>query len=209
VEVCEIVTEVAFSTDVYGSDLDDEVSALAHNTYVLDLEEITFTEPQNFELLLAMFGVNPLLVGVAEADDANLTLYVAEGKKRVDGSYGLLPDGRGWWFDPADFTKAPFFHAEQSELALNYDGVDLPIKDFLLEGTFAPDGSSMGGLVVSGVADTRGLSDAYAGDEAYVCDLMADWGMDCVACDDGAELCLEILAEDGIAPIEPELDIIP
>jgi hypothetical protein len=209
IEICDELTEVAFSTDVYGDELEEEVSTLEHNTYVLDLEEVTFTEPENFELLLGMFGVNPLLVGIETANETDLVLFVAEGKKRSDGSYKLLDDGRSWLFEPADFTAQPYFSAEQAELSLDYDGVELPIQDFLLEGTFAPDGSSIGGVTVAGVADTRQLSAAFGDDESYFCDLMGDWGIHCIACDDGAELCIDILAEDGKAPLEEGLDIIP
>ena len=209
VDVCDLSTDVTFSTGIYGGDLDGEPSTLEHNTYVLDLEEVTFSTPENFELLLGMFGVSPLLVGIAQADSETLTLHVAEGKKKVDGSYALLADGRSWTFDPADFTEQPYFHAQQSEVSLNYDGNELPIRDFVIEGTFAPDGSSMGGLVVGGVADTRELSAAFFESEEGVCELMADWGISCIPCEDGVELCLEVLAEDAVALIEPDLDIIP
>jgi len=209
VDVCDATTEVAFSTSAYGTALEAEAAALEHNTYVLDLSEVTFTEPENFELLLTMFGVAPLLVGVAQADDATITFFVAEGKKRSDGTYKMLDDGRFWWFDPADFTTAPYFSSQLDELSLEYEGAELPIKGFSLEGTFASDGSSIGGMTVAGVADTRYLSEAFGDDELYYCDFMEDWGIHCIACDDGVETCIEILAEDGEAPIEPDLDIIP
>jgi hypothetical protein len=206
--VCGVQTDVGFTTAVYGAELDGEVGALEHLTYVLDLNEVTFTQPEGLELIFSIYGVNPLLVGVASADAEQLTLYVAEGKLGVDGEYRLLRDPRSWWFDPADFTRQPYFSATQ-DIELAYDEVTIPVSDFHLEGTFAPDGSSIGGLVVSGVADTRDLADDVGGSEDYVCDLVADWGIDCVACDDGAVLCLDILAEGVTAPLAPGLDIIP
>ncbi|MFH1468987.1 MAG: Ig-like domain-containing protein [Pseudomonadota bacterium] len=206
--VCGEETAVGFTTDVYGGDLEEDVSALEHRTYVLDLNEVTFTRPEGLELIFSMFGVNPLLVGIASADAEQLTLYVTEGKIGVDGDYRELRDACSWWFDPADFTAQPFFTATQ-DIELAYDEVLIPVEGFHLEGTFAPDGLSIGGLVVSGLADTRYLGDDVGGSEDYVCALVYDWGIDCVACGDGAELCLDILAEGVTAPIAPDLDIIP
>jgi len=209
VDVCEVESLATFSTSEYGSELAEQAASLEHNTYVIDFDEITFSEPENLELILSMLGVNPLLVGVAQADGETITLYVAEGKKKVTGGYRQLDDGNAWWFDPADFSEQPYFYADQDELSLAYEDTSIPIRDFHIEGTFAADGSSIGGVSVSGVADTRYIAEQMTGDPDYICDMVGDWGISCVACDDGLEYCVGILAEDVVTPLVVGLDIIP
>jgi len=72
------------------------------------------------------------------------------------------------------------------------------IHEFVLEGTFASDGSWFGGGIVGGELDARDVVDAI--DEVDspedFCNLTASFGAPCVACaSDGEEYCLDVLID--------------
>jgi hypothetical protein len=72
--------------------------------------------------------------------------------------------------------------------------------DFSIEGTFAPDGSSIGGAQLSMMVDTTNLGEAMNlpddEDPMAVCNFIEPLGIPCVACPGGKELdnCIAIVA---------------
>ena len=210
VEICEDTVDVAFSTSAYGETLELEPAELVDNTYVIDFADVDFTEPEGVGAYLRTLLTNPLLVGVVAADASSLTLQAVLGKQKNDGSYKQLSGAEVWSFDDADFTGQPFFSADIGAIEFAYGDMDIPVDDFHLEGTFAADGSSFGGGKVSGILDTRPISEGLGFDEDYLCVAVASFGVACEPCaGDGEPYCLGLLAEDVFAPLEEGLIIDP
>ncbi len=78
---------------------------------------------------------------------------------------------------------------------------DLLVEDMTVSGAFSADGESISGIRVAGVVDTRPLVPLVEedGDDDSVCNLVAGFGVSCVTCADGEDLCLVVVIEEGTA----------
>lgn len=198
IAVCEYTGSVSFTTDVYGDPMSVEPSSLIGLTYVFDLGQAEITEPENLGYLLAYYLTQPLLIGVQDATDTEITLIGAQGKLKNDGTYSQYGTDV-WYFPAADFTAAPYFSASTDAINISYSGYDIPLEDFHLEGTFAPDGSSIGGGFASGMGDTRNMGPLLGLDDDpnAVCALIdgLELGVSCDSCSDGEPYCLYLEVE--------------
>lgn len=211
IEVCQYTGSVSFTTDVYGDPMSVEASTLIGGTYLFDLGEAEVTEPEDLGYLLALYLTQPLLIGVKDANDSELTLIGAQGYLKSDGTYRQEGDDV-WSFPAADFTTAPFFSAYTESITIDYAGTAIPLGDFHLEGTFAPDGTSIGGAAASGLGDTRNMGPLLGLDEDpnAVCGLIADLalGVTCEACfSDGEPYCLYLEVEFANAELLPDFTL--
>jgi hypothetical protein len=104
-------------------------------------------------------------------------------------------------FPLADFTAAPYIDAPADQIVLVYQDTEIPVTDFLLQGTFSADGTRFGGGILSGLADSRGAGDLLKqpGNEDALCDLAAGVGIQCEPCPDGQVYCLYLRAVDPTA----------
>jgi len=210
VEVCEFSGDLTFSTSQYGAPLEESTDALVGNTYVLDLSQATILQPDTLGPLLASYLTEPILIGVDHADDTTIGLVGAQGYKRSDGTYKQVGTDV-WIFPDADFSENPYFSASTDYIAIDYGGTTIPIEQFELSGTFAPDGSAIGGGHAQGWGDTRnmgpllGLSD----DPSAICDYidLLGLGVSCSPCADGGNYCLFLEAVFDEAPIADGLTI--
>ncbi len=199
VDVCGTVTDIAFSTSVYGTDLNIDVGDLVNRTFYFDMSGAEYTQPEGFGALVGNYLSQPLLVGITAADDDALTLLGAQGQV-MDATGELVQDMDYTTMDfgVADFTEAPYFSAITDEFTIEYDGVEIPVYDWQISGTFEPDGTSVGGATGGGLADTRTLGQLMGSmvsdpdDPAAMCDLAASFGFDCETCPDGEPLCMTI-----------------
>jgi hypothetical protein len=192
---CRTSTTVAFTTSAYGLPLSAGPTSLIRGTWRFDLTEATWEQPSGFGALLALYFDTPILLGVQWADERTLDLIGAQG---YEGGTGLVQDTSQptWDFPLASFEQSPYFAGQSSVVAIEAAGVQIDIHDFTLDGTFAADGSSIGGTRVTGLGDTRYLGPALnLGDSpSAVCDIAAGMGADCEQCPDGEPYCLALLA---------------
>jgi hypothetical protein len=201
-----------FTTSAYGLPLTIPVEDLVGRTYELDLPGAYFKHPVGIGALLSTYLENPLLVSPVAFTDTEITMLAArglwddEGVPSQDMGMGTFP------FLPSDWTGAPFFSGDTEEIIVSYDAgsstTDIIIHSVHLEGTFAADGSSIGGAWASGLADTRNLytlidvPDMPGVDpEDLVCAWVESLGLPCIDCGDGVDRCLYMEAYFDDAPL--------
>lgn len=202
VTVCGSTYVNSFSTSAYGTPLEGEPQDLTARTYLIKLEDVKFVKPDNVATLIKTFLDMPILVNVQEVEGGEMLLVGAEGW--IDGSGGVnqrkrrdQEDVPTWDFEGVEFGQAPFFSADSPGIVLVYDGLDIPVYNFHLEGTFAADGSSFGGGRLWGLADTRNTAPLLnETDPNHVCDLVGSFGAECEPCPDGEVFCLFLQGEE-------------
>ncbi len=202
VTVCGQTFVNSFSTSAYGTPLEVTPEELVERTYLIKLEDVKFVKPDNVAALIKTFLDMPILVNVQEVDGQDMVLVGAEGW--IDGSGGVNQRKRRneedvptWDFEGVDFAQPPYFAADSPGIVLVYDGIDIPVYDFHLEGTFSADASSFGGGRLWGLADTRDTAPLLnESDPNHVCDLVASFGAACEPCPDGEVFCLFLQGEE-------------
>jgi hypothetical protein len=203
-----------FATSHYGAPLSIDAADLVGKTYELDLPGAYFKEPVGVGALLSTYLENPLLASPVAVTDTEITMLAAQGLWDTEG----VPSqdmGMGTYpFPPSDWTGAPFFSGDTEQIIVTYDSggssTDIVIHNVHLEGTFAADGSSLGGAWASGLADTRNLYSLLdipdmpgIDPEMLVCTYLGSFGLPCVDCGDGEDLCLYMEAYfDDAAQVE-------
>lgn len=211
VTVCTDVTEVNFGTSNYGQPLEVSAADLVGNTYYFDLGEATYEKPAGLGAIIAIYLSQPLLISVFSASEDRIELIGAQGQ--TDELTGTIEQDMGlatFGFGEATFNTAPFFSATTPELLIEYSGSEVPIYDFHIEGTFAADGSAIGGGVAKGLGDTRdlGLLLGVGSDPGAVCELASTFGLECSDCPDGNPYCLDIEAYFDEGPLMPGVTVV-
>lgn len=201
VEVCENTSAVSFTTSEYGGSLDIEVSALLGSTFNFSLGDAEYTKPEGLGALLSSFLNAPLLIGIDATDGDNIHILGTQGR---EGDTEVEPDPAYdiWNFGNADVDGA-YFKSEAANIEIGYDCATIPIYDFQLEGTFAADGTSIGGGSATGLGDSRnmGCLIGAGSDPAAICNYAAGFGFSCDTCPDGNPWCLTIEAWFLPAPV--------
>lgn len=204
--------EVAFTTSSFGAPMTVEPASLEEQSYHLALGDATYHEPGGLGPIIANYLDQPLLIGVVDANVDSMTLLGAQG--RVDGTSGaILQHGSRdtWYFGAADFRARPFFSAYASAVPLTYEDTEITFYNFTLEGTFSADGTAIGGCEVVGQIDTRNLGPLLqlGSDPSAACDYVAGVGLECIACPDGQDLCLDLRATFPTARLVDDLTLVP
>ncbi len=211
VDICDVTTEVTFTTDQYGEPVKGGANSLVDRTWVIKLAEVTYTEPAGLGFILKGTLTVPILVGVTEVGKDFIDLLGAEGVLHRDNYYYQYTGFDTWDFSGAAWQD-PFFSLDADSVDLNYDDITIPIYNFHLEGTFAPDGSAIAGGKLWGLGDTREMGQYVSGtsaDEELVCDLLEVSGVYCEACpSDGKELCIYLKAEEIFGEEEEGLTLV-
>jgi hypothetical protein len=199
---CSVTEAIEFTTSELGTPIVGGPESLVGTTFRLDLINATWVEPGALSTLMALYFTTPILLGVQYADGSHLDLLGAPGE--VD-AFGAIQQANAptWDFPLQPFDQQPYFVAEVDSIQLDYqsgnDLIPIPVQDFVLAGTIGPDGATFGGGEISGLADTRELSDVLPGggdDDGAVCDFAESLGVSCQACDDGLPYCLRIIGVD-------------
>ena len=201
-----------FATSAFGEPLVGGPGSLVGSTWLVDLASATWAEPAELGLLFTAYVDTPLLLGVTYADAQWIDVLAAQA---VISNGEILQDPAQdpWPFPTADFTGAPFFAVTSPRVVLvvpdgDGDDVEAPIEHLHLEGTFAADGSRLGGVVLTGLADTRGLGPLFNQPEnpRAACDAVEELGSACVACTvDAGTYCIGIRAVDLEGVLVPGL----
>ena len=210
VTICDVTTEVNFSTSEFGSPLTDGAATLNDRTYVVELSEVEYTEPAGLGFVLAGTLTVPILVGVQAVYKNEIDFIGAEGILANEGYYYQNMSLSTWDFSGATWAD-PYFSIDADAISITYDEVEIPIFDFHLEGTFSPDASAIGGGKLWGLGDTRNMSGFVAStDPAAICDLLALSGVYCDPCpSDDEPYCLYLKAENIFADEEEGLVVTP
>ncbi len=189
---------LSFSTSALGGPLEGGPSSLMGKTWLFDLTEGDWIQPEGFGAVLNLYFTTPILIGVEWADESMVDLVGAQGRVTELGDVIQVSGEPSWDFPVADFTAQPWMTATSGQVDILFQGVPVTIYDFSLQGTFAPDGSSFGGGVVSGLGDTRnmGVFIDKPDDPGAICDLATSMNTQCIACPDGYRYCLELVAEE-------------
>jgi hypothetical protein len=200
---CAQAQRVPFTTSAFGTSLVGGPSSLVGSTWLVDLASATWVEPAELGLLFTAYVDTPLLLGVTFADAQWIDVLAAQAAI-VNGDVIQDPAQDPWSFPTSDFTDAPFFDLTAPRIVLvvpddEGDPVNAPVENFHLEGTFAADGSALGGVVLTGLADTRGLGVLLNQPEnpRAACDAVEELGSTCVPCGvDPGDYCIPIQGVD-------------
>ncbi len=185
---------VSFTTSELGQPC---TVSLEGRSYVLDLGDARFLEPAGIGELIGEFMTNEGVLGVADERGSSLDLIVGMSE---EGSRPAVQDLCTQTLDSTcTWDRAPFFEYGPVDTTYTSAGTSFTIMDLHLAGTFAPDGSWLGGGEIALVLDMREWVDLIEEVEsaADMCNLSASFGAPCQACQDGAEYCLPLLV-DGI-----------
>ncbi|MBA2321245.1 MAG: hypothetical protein H0V89_08820 [Deltaproteobacteria bacterium] len=194
---CSGTTEVPFHTGTYGMPVTGGASSLSGNTYQLDLVGAEWVQPSGLGPLLVGFFTTPILLGVSFADDDFIDLLGAPGFTDVDGELQQDDSTETWDFPLVSFEQSPFVIAYSDNVVFEFSDVPIPIDDFGFETTFSADGTSLGGTVINGVADTRGLGVLLDDpDPNAICLLAETFGTYCIPCSDALPYCLVMEVRD-------------
>jgi hypothetical protein len=118
--------------------------------------------------------------------------------------------------EAADFSDSPYFQIGPATIYFSFEGMNIPIHDLEISGTFASDGSYFGGGVLGGQADARDVAKlgiADLDDPQVICDTVRTVGAACEACGDGQPYCLTVRADSiqaahqsAVLEVVPEAD---
>jgi hypothetical protein len=207
---CRGTREVSFTTSSLGLPITDGAASLNDRTWMLDLVHADWLQPSGFGPVIAGLFNLPAIIGTTYVDDDGIDLLGALGASGGDVVV-QDPDYPTWDIPLGDFDGAPWFstHADRVVWVINQWSV--PIEDFALAGTFAPDGRTIGGMVLTGVMDSRKLGGAInkPNDDYAICDLVSGFGVPCIPCADDTVVCLAIGVRSLLGIEQPGVTIRP
>lgn len=164
------------------------------DTYELDLQSGRWIEPPDFgDVLPSLAAAYGLLVSVTEVTDSSLSMFAAVTKEGVQNTCALTVP-----LVDASYDN-PYFELTSAAFPVSLPADTMYITDFVVAGAFAPGGTSMDGVTVRGMIDTRPLALMLLGtDEA--CGTLSAFGVTCKACPDGSgDYCVAVDVEDVTA----------
>ncbi|NOY27866.1 MAG: hypothetical protein GXP62_18535 [Oligoflexia bacterium] len=194
-DYCAGSPSITFTTSSLGGSLDADVIG---NAYVIDLDGADFVEPAGIaDLLLGQLN-NSILLGVtATSPDLEMIGAISvEGSTDQDLCNESIP------FPAADFSNSPYFEMGPADTTISMAGFDVEILQLSITGTFASDGSYIGGATLGGELDARLLAPLVGDllgtkDPDVLCQTVAGFGVSCQTCSsDGEPYCLAIYVRD-------------
>ncbi|MCP4808283.1 MAG: hypothetical protein GY884_23320, partial [Proteobacteria bacterium] len=179
---------ISFTTSELGDPLTTNVEG---RVYRVDLTSGRVRIPVGVgSILKSYMEDSATLLEVADIDGSDLELRAAPIDDDTDeqdmcASVADMPT--------ADFSDSPYFQAGPTDVVMDIAGMSIEMHNQILAGTFAPDGSYIGGMRFSGEIDTRGMADLVGGKgPETICDLVAGFGVSCITCSsDGQPYCME------------------
>ena len=207
--ICEVTSHATFETSPYGQPIDGGNETLVGMTSVLLFENVKFTQPENIGSILSLYFDVPLLVGVLGASTEEIDVVAALGYFDNVAGYKQRINEPTWTFGQVSLDGSAYFEGSVPEIDLGYSNVSIPVYNFGLSGTFAPDGSHFAGGTLSGKVDTRHMAPLFGQtSDTYVCELIGSMGVSCESCPDGEEFCVTILGEDIVSEGVPGVTLV-
>lgn len=196
-----------FTTSALGEPLAADIRGA---TFALDVSAARFVSPPNTGTQLSERFDQLVLLTVTAADDGRIAML---GGIAAEGSAPSTQDfcSSTFEFPSADFSSSPYVEVSTETLEITVAGYRVAIYGASLSGTFSADGQTLGGAVLTGLVDTRGLGGGDTGEAiADVCALAENLGGHCVACPtDGEPLCLALHADQMTGQRVADLALAP
>jgi len=204
-DYCHGSPSISFTTSELGGEI-TSLEDVEGNTYVFNLDHARYTSgEQAAKALLAIFN-KEVLIQILEATENSIAMRGAVGET-IDGVVGQDLCYRT--LDLADLgVESADFYYEDAELIIDFYETELSFLNLWLSGTFAPDGSWIGGVSLVANVDVRGISETMGlGTPEDICTFSAELDAECQPCsNDGEAFCIEIAAEK-ISAVAVNLDI--
>jgi hypothetical protein len=198
-DYCTGTAELSFSTSELGGSV--PASVLEGKAYAFDSASGRMVEPEGVGAVLQEYLESGILVSPVEVSGGQVQMLSAAPTQDDSNQQDFCRSTR---VSAADYSAAPFFEVGPMDFAVPMSGYEIDVEDHFFAGTFAPDGSYIGGITLAGSVDTRPLVPLlFEGedDPNAVCDLIASMGVSCEACggDPAALYCLAYRLIDGVA----------
>jgi hypothetical protein len=208
---CRETQRIPFRTSRYGAPLDGAPSDLVGTTYLINLAGATWIEPGGFSAILSLYFTTPILLMVSYADADFVDFLGAQGYRDDLGLYHQNPSEPTFEFPLARWPESPYFEVLAPQVNISVQGISVSIYDFSLEGTFAADGSAIGGAKLQGLGDTRymGALIGKADEPGALCEQALALGVPCSDCPDGQPYCMFLSAVDVDGARVPGLQLSP
>jgi hypothetical protein len=185
-----------------------DAATLIDRTWIADLKAGRAVAP---------FGIGSALDALVEAQvllavdgQSGGTLQFSSGAADYNDVQDLCSDTSV--FDAsADYSADPYFVVEEPEILMVILGDRLNIRNLTLSGSWDQGGSTITGLRLDGILDTRDLKEELgASDDLGVCNLFAGtYGVQCEECPDGiGPFCMRLII-DGLTLVEAGYDMLP
>ncbi len=205
IDACAQSWSVVFSTSAYGEPVTGGPQSLLDRSWVVPLAEVPWTRPESAADLLTVVLTEPLLIGVHAVDGDQLHMLAAVGRFSDLDGFLQRPNEPTWDVEGVDLSQGAWFEGQAEQIVFTYSEAEVPVHDFTLSGTFAPDGAAIEGGLIEGLVDTRDIAKLFQRDDPdFVCTVVAeDYQFECTACPDGEVLCLDLKGE-GIQADEVE-----
>ncbi len=169
---------------------------LVGRTWSLDANDARVIEPAGVGDVLASYIEGSALLHASAQDGDELTLQFALADATGEQDLCQVTDEL-----TVDFSQDPLFRYGPQD----HDSAVLAgaIQNLRARGVFSTDGAKISGLAIGGVIDTRPLNVLIGEDleDGEFCNLVLGFGVECVGCPDGTELCLEVEME-GLSAAE-------
>lgn len=190
---CGGAATIGFQTSDLGCA--PSVDTFQGNTYALNLADARIVDPPGIGSVLTTYLTTQILMGVVSDEGTDLQMLGAVALEDSTNQDYCNPTID---FPVADFTDRPFFSIGPQDTTFEVAGYSIPIQGLNITGTFAPDGSYIGGATLAGTIDTRPLAPLLddSGDEGAICELAVNFGAECEPCpSDGKSFCLTLYAD--------------
>jgi hypothetical protein len=193
-DYCRGMPTISFTTSELGSEI-ASFDTIEGNTYIFHLDAARYTTGGEVaQALLAIFN-KEVLIQILEIADTSIAMRGAVGESlngevEQDICYRTL-DLEELGVDSADF------YYEDAELVMDFYHTELSFLNLLMSGTFAPDGSWIGGVSLFANIDVRGLSQTLGlGTADDICAFARELESPCEPCStDNEDYCITIAAE--------------
>jgi hypothetical protein len=207
-EYCRGAPSIEFTTSSLGAALTD-ASALVGQTFTMDMLQARFVAGAEVSATAATLYDRNLLATVVGLDGDWLRLRIGKALEDDPGSQDFC--ARTVDLPAADVTNLPWFHLVTDELQFGAYAVDMSLYQLQLSGTFASDGTAIGGLAMQTVVDSRDIAELISGQTAdSLCEIMGNLYIPCEPCPtDGHSYCFNLSFEDLSGfPVDSDLESI-
>jgi len=181
---------IGFTTSELGAALDGV--DLVGRTFRLGLMDARFAGGPGLAEVASTILARALLVEVTAADANGVALRVALGN---DSDTGQHPCMGTIELPAADFSQAPYFTLEATDLSFGSSGTTVDLASLSFTGTLSPDASWMGGGTFEAVLDARDVASLLDTSPEGLCSVADGLGIPCGECADGETMCVTIDAD--------------